>query len=77
MVLFELGEIIFEKMKSVPEFTSDDRENPKSNRYRFMAKELMQRLEGLRAEIDPETFDALNIRENLKKILDIEFFKIF
>jgi hypothetical protein len=29
-------------------------------------------MEGLRAEIDPETFDALNIRENLKKIMDIE-----
>lgn len=66
------GEIIFEKMRKVPEFTSDDSESPKSARYRFMAKELMQRLEGLRAEIDPETFDALNIRENLKKIMDIE-----
>jgi hypothetical protein len=32
----------------------------------------MERIEGLRAEIDPNDFDPLNIRENLKKIIDIE-----
>lgn len=65
-------EIIFEKMKRVENHTSDDAENPKSNRYKYFAKSLMQRLEGLRAEIDPAEFDQLNIRENLKKIIDIE-----
>jgi hypothetical protein len=32
----------------------------------------MERLRDLRAEIDPENFDALNVRENIKKIVDIE-----
>ena len=32
----------------------------------------MERISNLRAEIDPTTFDQLNIRENLKKIIDIE-----
>jgi len=32
----------------------------------------MDRIEGLRAEIDPAEFDPLNIRENLKKLIDIE-----
>jgi hypothetical protein len=32
----------------------------------------MSKIEGLRAEIDPTEFDPLNIRENLKKIIDME-----
>ena len=66
------SEIIFSKMGNVETFTSDDAENPKSNRYKYLAKQLMERLEGLRAEIDPESFDQLNVRESLKKIIDIE-----
>jgi hypothetical protein len=66
------SEIIFSKMGNVETYTSDDAENPKSNRYKYLAKQLMERLEGLRAEIDPESFDQLNIRESLKKIIDIE-----
>lgn len=65
-------EIIFEKMKKVKDFTDDDVENPKSKRYSIIAKELMDRINNLRAEIDPASFDQLNIRENLKKIIDIE-----
>lgn len=65
-------EIIFEKMKKVKEYTDDDVENPKSKRYTIIAKDLMDRINNLRAEIDPTTFDQLNIRENLKKIVDIE-----
>ena len=66
------GEIIFEKMKKVTNFTDDDVDNPKSRRYTVIAKDLMERINNLRAEIDPETFDQLNIRENLKKIIDME-----
>jgi hypothetical protein len=66
------SEIIFEKMRRVENHTADDTENPKSNRYKYFAKSLMERIEGLRAEIDPESFDQLNIRENLKEIIDIE-----
>ena len=66
------AEIIFEKLKRVERYTSDDKEDPKSKRYDHFAKHLMEKIENLRAEIDPEEFDAMNIRENLKKIMDIE-----
>jgi archaellum biogenesis ATPase FlaH len=66
------GEIIFAKMNKVKEIASDDVDNPKSLRYQVMAKELMDRINNLRAEIDPATFDQMNIRENLKKIIDTE-----
>lgn len=66
------GEIMFEKMKRVPSFTDDEKEDDKSRRYTFLAKSLMDKIEGLRAEIDHREFDPLNIRENLKKIVDIE-----
>jgi hypothetical protein len=66
------GEILFERMKRVEKYTSDDKDDPKSKRYTFFAKSLMDRIEGLRAEIDPEEYDPVNIRENLKKIIDLE-----
>jgi hypothetical protein len=66
------GEIIFTKLNKVESFTDDNAEEAKSKRYTFMAKTLMERLSDLRAEIDPESFDALNIRENIKKIIDME-----
>jgi hypothetical protein len=66
------GEILFEKMKRVEKFTSDDKDDPRSKRYTMFAKALMDKIEGLRAEIDPEEYDPVNIRENLKRIMDIE-----
>jgi hypothetical protein len=66
------SEIIFAKMGKIENYTEDEVENPKSRRYTIIAKNLMERIADLRAEIDPESFDALNVRENLKKIVDIE-----
>jgi hypothetical protein len=66
------GEILFEKMKRVEKFTSDEKDDARSKRYTFFAKALMDKIEGLRAEIDPEEYDPVNIRENLKRIIDIE-----
>ncbi len=66
------GEVMFEKMKRVPNFTDDEKDEEKSKRYTFLAKNLMDKIEGLRAEIDFKEFDPLNIRENLKKIVDME-----
>ncbi|UTC67355.1 MULTISPECIES: cytoplasmic filament protein CfpA [unclassified Treponema] len=66
------GEIIFAKIDKVSDITDDDVENPKSKRYDVVSKLLMERINNLRAEIDPETFDQLNIRENIKKIIDLE-----
>ena len=66
------SEVIFAKLNRVEQFTDDKADEAKSKRYNIMAKTLMERLSDLRAEIDPETFDALNIRENIKKIIDME-----
>ncbi len=66
------GEILFEKMRRVEKYTSDDKDDPKSKRYSMFAKSLMDKIEGLRAEIDPEEYDPVNVRENLKKIIDVE-----
>ncbi len=65
-------ELMFERIKRVPEFTDDDKDSEDSRRYTFMAKNLVEKIEGLRAEIDPEEFDPQNIRENIKRIIDIE-----
>ncbi len=66
------SEIIFEKIKRIPNYTDDDAEDENSKRYTFMAKNLVEKIEGLRAEIDSKEFDPLNIRENIKKIIDME-----
>jgi hypothetical protein len=66
------SEILFNKIGKVENYTDDDVENPKSRRYSIVAKTIMDRINDLRAEIDPENFDALNVRENIKKIVDIE-----
>jgi hypothetical protein len=66
------GEILFSKINHVENYTDDKTDDPKSKRYAIIAKTIMERINDLRAEIDPETFDALNVRENIKKIVDIE-----
>ncbi|MCL2276870.1 MAG: cytochrome C oxidase subunit II [Treponema sp.] len=66
------SEVIFSKVNRVESFTDDETENPKAKRYSYIAKNLMERVADLRAEIDPESYDALNIRESIKKIIDIE-----
>jgi hypothetical protein len=66
------SEIIFNKIGQVENFTDDKIDDPKSRRYSIVAKAIMEKINDLRAEIDPETFDQMNIRENIKKIVDIE-----
>ncbi|MDR0452128.1 MAG: cytochrome C oxidase subunit II, partial [Treponema sp.] len=66
------SEIIFSKMGRVEAYTDDNGEEPKSRRYTLVAKQLMDRLKDLRAEIDPSEYDQQNVRENLKKIVDID-----
>lgn len=66
------SEVIFERMRRVEDNTADDVDDEKSKRYSVVAKSLLDRIEGLRAEIEPEEIDALNIRENIKKIVDVE-----
>jgi hypothetical protein len=66
------SEIIFNKLGRVETYTDDNGEEAKSKRYGLVAKQLMDRLKDLRAEIDPAEYDQQNVRENLKKIVDID-----
>jgi hypothetical protein len=66
------SEILFSKIGKVENYTDDNGDDPKSLRYKVIAKNIMEKLSQMKAEIDPESFDQLNIRENLKKIIDIE-----
>jgi hypothetical protein len=66
------SEVIFSKINRVENYTDDNAEEAKAKRYSYIAKALMDRIADLRAEIDPVAFDALNVRENIKKIVDIE-----
>ncbi|MDR1948484.1 MAG: cytochrome C oxidase subunit II [Spirochaetaceae bacterium] len=69
---FSDSEIIFNKIGKVENYTDDKGDDPKSKRYAIIAKTLFERITDLRAEIDPESFDQQNVRENIKKIVDIE-----
>jgi hypothetical protein len=66
------SEIVFSKMAKVENYTDDKTDDPKSKRYNQVAKTLFERITDLRAEIDPANFDQQNVRENIKKIVDIE-----
>jgi len=66
------SEKMFERIKRVDNFTDDDVEDEKSKRYIIMAKRFLDKIEGLRAEIDVEDYDPLNLRENIKYIVDEE-----
>ncbi|MDR3173229.1 MAG: cytochrome C oxidase subunit II [Treponema sp.] len=66
------SEIIFSKVNQVENYTDDKGDDPKSKRYTIIARAIFDRISDLRAEIDPATFDQQNVRENIKKIMDIE-----
>ncbi|MBP7901884.1 MAG: cytochrome C oxidase subunit II [Spirochaetes bacterium] len=66
------SEVMFEKIKKVENFTDDIKDDEKSKRYTILAKKFLDKIEGLRAQIDLEDYDPLNIRENIKHIIDEE-----
>ena len=66
------SEKMFEKVKRIENFTDDDKDDEKSKRYTILAKKFLDKIEGLRAEIDVEEMDPLNMRENIKYIIDEE-----
>lgn len=66
------SEKMFEKFKRIENFTDDEKEDEKSKRYTILAKKFLDKIEGLRAEIDEEERDPLNIRDNIKYIIDEE-----
>ena len=65
-------EVIFEKIKALDNYVDDEAGNEQSRRYQFIAKRFMDRVAGLQAEIDPDEYDPLNVRENIKRIIDNE-----
>jgi hypothetical protein len=60
---------IFERFRIMENYVSDD-EDKDSKRYQFVAKKFLDAVEGIQVEIDSVDRDALNIRENIKKIID-------
>ncbi len=66
------SEKMFEKIKRIENFTDDEKDDEKSKRYTILAKKFLDKIEGLRAEIDMEDLDPLNVRENIKFIIDEE-----
>jgi hypothetical protein len=66
------SEKMFEKIKRIENFTDDERDDEKSKRYTILAKKFLDKIEGLRAEIELEDYDALNVRENIKYVIDEE-----
>jgi hypothetical protein len=66
------AEEMFEKIKRIETFSDDDKEDEKSKRYTILAKRFMDKIEGLRAEIDVDDYDPLNMRENIKHVIDAE-----
>jgi hypothetical protein len=53
-------------------FSSDDTDNENSKCYQFLAKKFLDAVEGVGAEIEPEEFDPLALRESVKKVVDSE-----
>jgi hypothetical protein len=66
------SEVMFEKIKRIENFTEDNKDDEKSKRYTILAKKFLDKIEGLRAVIDMDEYDPLNIRENIKHIIDEE-----
>lgn len=66
------SEMMFEKIKALENYVDDDTANEQSKRYQFVAKRFMDKITGLTAEIDPDDYDPLNVRENIKRIIDNE-----
>jgi len=66
------SEKMFEKIKRIENFTDDEKDDEKSRRFTILAKKFLDKVEGLRAEIDVEDYDPLNVRENIKFIIDEE-----
>ncbi len=66
------SEVMFERVKSTEKFTDDNNADPNSKRYTILAKKFMDKIEGLRAEIDQDDYDPLNLREQIKRIIDSE-----
>jgi hypothetical protein len=65
------AEALFEKMKTVENYT-DDEQSDNSKRYQFFSRQLMTRIEDLGAEVSGIEYDPLGVREAISKFIDDE-----
>jgi hypothetical protein len=65
------AEALFEKMKTVENYT-DDEQSDNSKRHQFFSRQLMQRIEGLGAEVSSIDYDPLGVREAISTFIDDE-----
>ena len=66
------SEVIFEKLKALDNYTDDEVDNEQSKRYSIVAKKFMDSIDVLGHEIAYLDYNPLQIRENVKKIIDDE-----
>jgi hypothetical protein len=64
-------EALFEKIKTVENYT-DDEQSDNSKRYQFLSRALLERIEGLGAEVSKIDFDPIGVRESIAKFLEDE-----
>jgi hypothetical protein len=62
------SEALFEKMKTVENYT-DDEQSDNSKRYQFFSRALLDKIEGIGAEINKTDFDPLGVRESIAKFI--------
>ena len=65
------NECVFEKFKYLDDYLSED-ENSEHNKYSMVAEHILESVKGIGAVIDTEEYDSLNLRENIKEIVDEE-----
>ncbi|MHC6202113.1 cytoplasmic filament protein CfpA [Breznakiellaceae bacterium SP9] len=63
---------LFAKIAQVENYTDDRIDDIKSKRYALVARNIFDRVANLRAEIESEHFDQQSIRENVKRLIDLE-----
>ena len=67
------SEAIFEKFRLLDNyFSSDDGKDEDSKCYQFLAKNFLDAIEGVGAEIEMDHYDPLALRESIKKVIDNE-----
>ncbi|GHU50576.1 cytochrome c oxidase subunit II [Spirochaetia bacterium] len=63
---------LFAKIAQVENYTDDRIDDIQSKRYALVARNILERVANLGTEIESEHFDQQSIRENVKKLIDLE-----
>lgn len=68
---FKPEEMIFERIRLLDNFTSDE-ETEGSRRYSLIAKKFLDAVKDIHAEIDSDQFDSLGVRENVYRLTETD-----